>query len=279
MGRLVIENYQIASERLPEEFDGVKIVYLSDLHSESLGRENEALLSAIDESVPDYVLFGGDLIVGKRDFSSEVALKLCQSLTEKYPVYMGMGNHEQKLMAYEETKDSSFPEYIEALEKMGVWILNNEAVTLRHGAGEVRLYGLTMEYKYYSKKWKAVTMESSYITENLGECDKERFSILLAHTPKYFEAYAKWGADLVLSGHVHGGIMILQGFGGVIAPDYDLFPEYDYGYFTNKESQMVLSRGLGAHTIKLRVFNPPELSILTLKKNRTGEGIQGSGLL
>lgn len=279
MGRLVIENYQIASERLPEEFDGVKIAYLSDLHSESLGRENEVLLSAIYESAPDYVLIGGDLIVGKRDFSSDVAVKLCQSLTEAYPVYMGMGNHEQKLMGYEETKDSSFPEYIEALGKLGVRILDNQTVIIRRGAGEVRLYGLTMDYKYYGKKWKGVTMESSYITENLGECDKERFSILLAHTPKYFEAYAKWGADLVISGHVHGGIMVLQGFGGVIAPDYDLFPEYDYGYFADKKSQMVLSRGLGAHTIKLRIFNPPELSILTLKKNRPGEGIRGSGLL
>lgn len=279
MGRLVIENYRIASERIPQEFDGIKIAYLSDLHSESLGRENGELLSALHASAPDYVLLGGDFIVGKRNFSSETALKLCEALTEKYPVYMGMGNHEQKLMAYEETKDSSFPEYMEALRKLGVRILNNEAATLSRGAGEIRLYGLTMDYKYYSKKWKAVTMEPSYITENLGECDKEHFSILMAHTPKYFEAYTKWGADLVLSGHIHGGIMILQGLGGVIAPDYDLFPQYDYGYFTKKESQLVLSRGLGAHTIKLRPFNPPELSVLTLKRNGRGEGIQGSGMV
>lgn len=266
MKKLVIETYPIVSAKIPEEFDGVKIAFLSDLHSESLGRENESLLSAIQTAAPDYILLGGDLIVGKRNFSSETAIKLCRKLAESYPVYMGMGNHEQKLARYSETKDSSFPEYIQTLKNLGISILDNQSLLLHRGAGEIRLYGLTMDFMYYGKIWKSITMEPSYIIQKLGSCDREHFSILLAHTPKYFSAYARWGADLVLSGHIHGGIIRLPGLGGVIAPDYQLFPLYDSGCFTEEKSQLIVSRGLGSHTIKLRICNPPELSVLTLKR-------------
>ena len=266
MGKPVIEKYQITSKVLPKEFDGVKIAYLSDLHSVSFGEGNKQLLELLQKAQPDYVFLGGDLIVGRREFPSEVALMLCQELAKAYPVYMGMGNHEQKLMCYEETKDTLFPVYIEKIKQMGIKVLDNEAVQIKRGAGAIRLYGLTMDYKYYGKIWDSVTMEAAYISELLGSCRKEEFSVLLAHIPKYFEAYSAWGADLVLSGHVHGGIMRLPWIGGVIAPDYRLFPKYDAGHFTLGDSQMVLSRGLGAHTIKLRVFNPPEVSVIVLKK-------------
>lgn len=266
MGRIVAENYEIASEKLPREFDGVKIAYLSDLHNVSFGRENEKLFCVLEQEKPDYVFLGGDLIVGVRKFQPEVALSFCQRLAERYPVYMGLGNHEQKLQRYEETKNTLYPAYMETLKRMGIVILDNESISLKREAGEIRLYGLTMDYKYYGKRWKHVTMEPSYVQEALGECEREAYSILLAHTPKYFETYAAWGADLVLSGHVHGGLVRLPVLGGVIAPDYTLFPKYDAGHFTEGKSQMVLSRGLGAHTIKLRVFDPPEVSVLTLRR-------------
>lgn len=268
MGRLAVENYRIASQKLPKEFDGVKIAYLSDLHNVSYGRNNEKLKALLEREKPDYIFMGGDMIVGVRKFHPKTALDLCKSLTERYPVYMGIGNHEQKLRGYAETKDSLYPAYIKELEQMGVIILDNKSVCLERGAGAIRLYGLTPDYKYYAKRWKQVEMETAYMKEILGDCDKEHFCVLFAHTPKYFKTYAAWGADLVLSGHIHGGIMILPGLGGVIAPDYTLFPEYDYGYFKEKESQMVLSRGLGTHTIKLRIFNPPEVSFVTLEQKQ-----------
>ena len=91
------------------------------------------------------------------------------------------------------------------------------------------------------------------------------FQLLLAHNPEYLTAYAGWGANLVLSGHIHGGIMILPFLGGVIAPSYELFPKFDFGKFTEKNCEMVLSRGLGTHTINIRIFNKPEISVITLK--------------
>lgn len=267
MGRLVTEYYRIASKKLPGEFDGVKIAYLSDLHNVSFGKGNERLLKQIEKEAPDYVFLGGDMIVGSREFEPEIVLNLCEGLSKNYPVYMAFGNHEQKLMAFEETKDIAFPAYIRELKQLGICILDNESVGIRRGAGEIRLYGLTVDYKYFGKWWKRVTMRPDYVTELLGTCPEDAFSVLLAHSPKYFKAYAGWGASLVLSGHVHGGIIRLPWLGGVIAPDLALFPKYDAGYFKEPKSQLILSRGLGSHTINLRIGNPPELSMIVLKKS------------
>ncbi len=264
MGKLVTENYRVASKKLPGEFDGVKIAYLSDLHNVSFGRENEELLARLRKEGPDYVFVGGDMVVGARDFEPEALLRLFQRISEYWPVYLGLGNHEQKLMSYEETRESMYPAYIEEIKSFGITILDNQSILLNRGSEKLRLYGLTMDYKYYGKKWKKVTMEAAYLKELLGDCGQEEFSVLLSHNPKYFEAYASWGADLVLSGHVHGGIIIFPHLGGLIAPDYTFFPKYDSGYFRLGDSQMVVSRGLGSHTIKLRVFNKPEISLITL---------------
>ena len=102
-------------------------------------------------------------------------------------------------------------------------------------------------------------MEKSYLTKLLGEPREDACQILIAHTPQYFEAYAAWGADVVMSGHVHGGIMRLPVLGGVLSPNLTLFPKYDGGRFVCGKATMILSRGLGTHTIPVRVFNPGEL--------------------
>ena len=101
--------------------------------------------------------------------------------------------------------------------------------------------------------------------KTLPEPDRSKCNILIAHNPDYFEEYAKWGADLVLSGHVHGGIMRLPFLGGVIAPSYKLFPKYDGGVFHIGKSTMLLGRGMGSHTIPFRFFNPGELYEVTLR--------------
>lgn len=97
---------------------------------------------------------------------------------------------------------------------------------------------------------------------------KHKCNILIAHNPDYFEEYAKWGADLVLSGHVHGGIMRIPFLGGVLAPSYRIFPKYDGGVFKEGKSVMLLGRGLGSHTIQLRFFNPAELYEVTLNPEK-----------
>ena len=102
------------------------------------------------------------------------------------------------------------------------------------------------------------------LSDQLGQCDSGLFTIMLAHNPEYFPVYAEWGADLVLSGHIHGGIARLPVLGGVLSPSLQPFPRYDAGEFIWKGSHMVLSRGLGLHHIKLRFFNCPEISAIRI---------------
>jgi hypothetical protein len=107
-------------------------------------------------------------------------------------------------------------------------------------------------------------MGFDYLYGKLGKCPEE-FSILIAHNPDYFDDYARWGADLTLSGHIHGGLVRLPFLGGVLSPKLKLFPKYDYGYFETGGKRMIITGGLGAHNPKIRINNPPELVIVTMK--------------
>ena len=108
-------------------------------------------------------------------------------------------------------------------------------------------------------------MNGDYIKELIGTADKDSFNVLLAHNPDYFPAYAQWGADLVLSGHVHGGMVRIPWWKGVVSPSIRLFPKYDGGKFEEGNSTMILSRGLGMHTIPVRLFNPAEIVVVELE--------------
>ncbi|MDE6892596.1 MAG: hypothetical protein K2P50_12455, partial [Lachnospiraceae bacterium] len=105
-------------------------------------------------------------------------------------------------------------------------------------------------------------MEVSYLDRLIGRPDKSRATVLIAHNPRYFEVYAGWGADFVVSGHVHGGLMRLPFLGGVISPALKLFPKYDGGEFHEGKSTLILGRGLGTHTLPIRIFNPGEVVVI-----------------
>ncbi len=262
--RLSVTSFQMDTNKIPKEFKGCKLVFLTDLHNNSFGKNNEKLIDEIEKQNPDYIMIAGDMIIGKKDFCSHIPIQLLAILTKKYPVYYALGNHEEKLNTFEETKDSTYVEYKEKLITLGVRFLDNEQVRLTRSNQSICITGLTIGLNYYQKKWKQSVMPKDYIHDLVGEAAKDCYQILLAHNPQYFEHYADWGADLVLAGHVHGGIMILPKLGGVIAPNYQLFPKYDSGQFVQNETTMILSRGLGTHTIKVRIHNKPELVVVQL---------------
>lgn len=265
---LKIENYEIQSSKLPMSFDGCRIVFLTDLHSNLYGKNNEKLIQKIEEINPDYIMCTGDMIVGRRDCDTHVAMELFTALAAKWEIFYSLGNHEQKLCAFLETCDTTIVEYINGLKNMGIHVLDNETFVLKRGQDDISITGITIDYKYHYKIWRKIKMEAAYVEEIAGKAEQERFKLLLAHNPEHLEAYAGWGADLVLSGHIHGGIMILPWIGGVIAPSYELFPKYDFGKFKEGKCEMVLSRGLGTHTINLRILNNPEISVITLRTIR-----------
>lgn len=257
--RFVTVDYEIKSKKLTREYT---LVLLSDLHNKSFGRQNEQLLLKIDELAPDAVLTAGDMLTSQKGEKYHVAVNLMEQLGAKYPVYYGMGNHEHRLGLYPSHYGNIYEAYLESLNKSGIEPLINESVELP--AANINICGLQLDRCYY-KKFHKYPMRDDYLQEILGRSKKDKFQILIAHNPDYFEEYAKWGADLVVSGHVHGGLMRLPVLGGVVSPNWTLFPKYDGGRFEEGGSVMILSRGLGMHTLPIRIFNPGELVVIHLK--------------
>lgn len=251
--------YTIESERLPENFDHARFVLLSDLHNKSFGENNVRLLSAIKRAKPDFILVAGDMVTAKEQDGEKAGLTLMEQLGKEYDVFYARGNHEQKLF---EIKGN---QYEQAIKKTGVHFLNNESVLLSRGEQEIRITGLSLPMKYF-QKFHQTALAEGQIETLLGKRKGNKFHILLAHKPAHFPEYANWGADLVVSGHVHGGILYLPYFGGVISPQLELFPRFDAGVFTLEKSTMVISRGLGSHSVPIRIHNRPELVVVTMKK-------------
>lgn len=263
--RFVIREYTIENEKIK---DGIDLAVLADLHNKQYGTENEKLLKALDEANPHVVMVAGDMLTAKPGKGYEKAASFMEKVAEKYPVYYGLGNHEYRMKIYPEQYGTEFAEYVDCLETAGIQVLDNESALIQvkreQRLTNIRVSGVSIE-RFYYKRFRKLYMSSEYLDGLIGKADEESYQILLAHNPEYFETYADWGADLTLSGHVHGGIMRLPVLGGVVSPKLVLFPKYDGGHFLRKGAHMVLSRGLGMHTIPIRIFNPAELVLIHLK--------------
>lgn len=254
--------YVVTDPRIQKDF---RAVVLADLHNQKFGRDNELLLRAIRDGKPDVVLIAGDLMTAKPGKDFAPAIELLRELAKEYPICYGVGNHEHRIRLYRKVYGDMGTLYREALSEINVKLMSNE----RRVFGEygIEVIGLQIHHKYYRRK-KKTPMRDSYLPGILGEPDKSLFTVLLAHNPDYFPEYAAWGADLVLSGHVHGGVVRVPFWNkGVVSPAVKLFPKYDGGLFEEGNSRMLLSRGLGCHTIPFRAFNPGDLIFLQFKKS------------
>lgn len=267
MKKVKVEYYDVVSKKIPELFSGYRIAFITDLHNTLYGKNNCFLLREIAKQRPDCVMIAGDMIVGSRQLDTTVSLRLLEVLVKKYPVFYSMGNHEKRVSILPETRLGAYKKYVDDLKKLGVYYLTNHTIQMQRKEQTICITGLDLDMRYYAKFNNKIKLQDDYLTHSLGVKGND-FTILLAHNPKYFEQYVNWGADLVLSGHVHGGIVILPFLGGVIAPNYEVFPKYDSGQFRYRNGELILSRGLGVHTIKVRLWNKPELSIITLRHQK-----------
>lgn len=261
---LKCEYYRIPKEELPQAFWGSKIVMLADLHNHEFGKGNIRLLEKIKRENPDYIMIAGDMLVKGEQLKTEHMLKFLVELLKICPVYYAPGNHEEYLERKFE-KEGFYQEFVQEIERYGVKYLANQSCYIEKTNQKIRVTGLHLQKHFFVRFYEKVTMEKEDLEELIGKSE-ECYDILIAHNPNYFSVYEKWGANLVLSGHVHGGIVILPFLGGVISTTYELFPTYDFGMFQSGNTRMVLSRGLGTHTIKLRLFNVPEISVIMLGK-------------
>lgn len=241
-----------------------KIVFLSDLHNKEYGTGNRKLLDAIQEAGPDLILIGGDMLIGKKGCSFAPALDFVLKLPSICPVYYACGNHEQRMKEKAEEYGDVYRSYQKQLEECGVQFLENDSILLEEGESKIRIWGLELPLVTYTK-FKQYQIAECDIEKCIKKDASSAYEILLAHNPVYFDVYKKWGADLVLSGHLHGGIIRLPGIGGVITPQAMLFPKYSGEMTTEGKQTIIVSRGLGTHTVNLRFLNEAEMVIVRLR--------------
>ena len=186
------------------------------------------------------------------------------------PVYYALGNHEQRMKRIPEVYGEGYLEFEKEVRELGVVFLENETRELEVGGEKILISGLLPPYQYYKKGGKDF-LKSEEIEVLLGKTSKIQFQVLLAHTPKYGDSYLEWGSEVTFSGHYHGGMVQLPFLGGVISPDFRIFPKYCKGHFQEGDRHLIVSGGLGEHTIPLRIFNPRELILVECSPKKNSE--------
>ena len=260
-----VTKYRICSQKLNGIKKEKKIIFLSDLHNRMYGEENERLLESIRNQHPDLILIGGDMLVRKDGNSYDKTVHFLAKLPGIGPVYCANGNHEQKLKELPDKYEQSYEEYKKALTASGIHMLENASETVKLDEVPVKLSGLEIPLGAYARFGKK-ELSLKEITDRIGEHGDD-YQILLAHHPGYMKEYLAYGADLILGGHYHGCVVQLPGIGGVISTNFTLFPKYSGGIYPEGEQTAVVSRGLGTHSVPLRLWNWPELIVLELSGN------------
>ena len=260
-----VTKYRICSQKLNGIKREKKIIFLSDLHNRMYGEENERLLESIRNQHPDLILIGGDMLVRKDGNSYDKTVQFLAKLPGICPVYCANGNHEQKLKELPDKYEQSYEEYKKALTASGIHMLENASETVKLDEVPVKLSGLEISLGAYARFGKK-ELSLKEITDRIGEHGDD-YQILLAHHPGYMKEYLAYGADLILGGHYHGCVVQLPWIGGVISTNFTLFPKYSGGIYQEGEQTAVVSRGLGTHSVPLRLWNWPELIVLELSGN------------
>lgn len=252
----IAENLLILRIRRENLGGDIKIAHVADLHKRRFGKNNERLCKKIAAEKPDIILISGDLISRDcTDFSTaEATLK---KLAATAPVYLVFGNHETDLC--QELRK----EFIQTVKRAGAVFLDEESVRLDIRGRKINLSGLELPYSVYKKNGGYRDLDvtdAEEINDILGKKPGGE-TILLVHNPLFAEAYAEWGADYAVSGHVHGGaVMIPFTKIGLLSPERKFMPKYTKGVYTVGNMKLLLSGGLG----KFRLFNPPEIVVYDL---------------
>lgn len=249
---LQVEPFTYTSPHLPKGFDGCTIVQLSDLHGAEFGEDNRDLLSAVRDVKPEYIFLTGDLLDRFRETDAEYAIELGADLAKIAPTYFVTGNHEWAMGEVRALKS--------ALREVGVTVLTNEFLTLERNGDSILLAGIDDPNGFADQK----TPEE--LAEEITTAWGDHFWMLLAHRNNHFvKQYSRLGADLVISGHGHGGMIRLPFTDGLLGTDRDLFPSYTAGFYEANGTTLFVSRGLGNSGPSFRFLNRPQIAVLTLE--------------
>ena len=251
---LELNSYRIASNSLPKEFEGFRIAQVSDLHNAEMGKDNEKLISMLVEAAPDIIVITGD-IIDSRNTNVDVALDFAEQAVKIAPCYYVTGNHEARVDEYSDLKDG--------LIDLGVTVLEDAKTEMVCSGESIVLVGVTdpsfeTDYLFGDDE----TVLNSKLNELISE--EDGYVILLSHRPELFDTYVENKVDLIFSGHAHGGQFRIPFIGGVVAPNQGVFPKYDAGIYSEGDTNMVVSRGVGNSIIPFRINNRPEVILIEL---------------
>ena len=246
---IVISNYSYKTSLISDNLNGYKIAHISDLHNKEFGMNQKNILNLLDKENPDIIVITGD-IVDSNHTSINTALEFIDGAIDIAPVFYVTGNHEYWL------SNNDRVILLKRMEQDGVTLLDNKTINMEKENGDgFYLIGLSDK-----------DLSNNVLTTMSYDMDSSKLQIVLAHEPQYFENYSNADADLVLSGHAHGGQIRLPFIGGLVAPNQGFFPKYTSGTYLKNNTTMIVSRGLGNSIIPIRVFNRPEIVIVKLQK-------------
>lgn len=247
---LEISRYEVKSQKLPESFDGFKIVQLSDLHGAEFGEDGMGLVEKVKELEPDIIALTGDFVTDEGDLAA--VEKLAARLVKLCPVYFVSGNHEFGSGLAVKVRN--------ILERAGVKYLSNEYLTISRGEDGILLGGVEDPLAY------ADMLSPDELAQKMNDAAPDAFKILLGHRNYWMTEYPELPVDLIFCGHAHGGLVRIPGVGGLIGTDRRLFPDFDAGQFNNGRYTLIVSRGLGNSVSIPRVFNRPEIVCVELTR-------------
>lgn len=252
---LVITAYEYTDAKITAELEGFRILQISDLHSKNFrGR----LSAKIAEQKPDIIVITGDLI-DSYDRDIGTASQLIADILPIAPVYYVPGNHEYN-------NSRLYAELAAFLADSGVTVLEDSSCKISEkGLNIIGIADPAFMDSAFSEEG-AVMAAMQQATEN--NVEERMFNLLLAHRPEYFDLYSQSNVDLVFCGHAHGGQVRIPLAGGLVAPGQGIFPEYTSGIHWQNDTAMVISRGLGNSILPLRIFNRPEIVVVTLRGQR-----------
>lgn len=222
---LEISRYEVASQKLPESFDGFKIVQLSDLHGAEFGEDGMELVEKVKELEPDIIALTGDFVTDEGDLAA--VEKLAARLTELCPVYFISGNHEFGSGLAVKVRN--------ILERAGVKYLSNEYLTISRGEDGILLGGVEDPLAY------ADMLSPDELAQKMNDAAPDAFKILLGHRNYWMTEYPELPVDLIFCGHAHGGLIRIPGVGGLIGTDRRLFPDFDAGEYNNGRYTLIVS--------------------------------------
>lgn len=252
--------FTIKNDKIPDDFSDFKIAEIADLHNHPW---RDKLIHRLEKEMPDIIVITGDLVDSSHT-DIDISMEFIYRAREIAPVYYVTGNHEAWLDNYSELESR--------LAEAGVHRMDNVSEWIEKGTSKVNLTGI--QDPAFEKEVIFGDIQKTGVGDRLTTLLEDGcYNIVLCHRPELFKEYVEAKADLVLTGHAHGGQIRIPFIGGLVAPGQGFFPEYTEGVYHQDKTDMVVSRGLGNSVIPVRIHNMPELVMITLdnKPEKTAE--------